>query len=297
MTNEQLVALIRAGENVKENMLQLWQKNKGFIYKIAVRFSGYAELEDLLQESYIGLHEAVFHYDESRDTKFLTCATFWIRQELQRYVENKGGVVRIPSGVQGEIRRYKKIHSEYLKYYGHEPTDLEMRGYLGMGAEKLDQIKTVAKWGKIASLSAPIGEDEDCSLSDVVASDQDMEEDVIKRLDHELMSKSLNEAIDSLPEQQADIMRKRYFERMTLEEVGKSIGFSGGYVRQEEAKAFRRLRTPSRCKVYKSYTEQYISASPIYSVGVGKFQSTWTSATEELALRRCGDTSTSIAYH
>ena len=59
MTNEQLVALIRAGDNEAENMLVLWQQNKGFIYKIAMKYQGYAEIEDLLQEGYLGLCEAV----------------------------------------------------------------------------------------------------------------------------------------------------------------------------------------------------------------------------------------------
>ena len=37
MTNEQLVARIRAGENVSENMLQLWRQVKAFIYILAKR--------------------------------------------------------------------------------------------------------------------------------------------------------------------------------------------------------------------------------------------------------------------
>ena len=43
ITNEQLVARIKAGENTAENMLQLWQQTKAYIYKVAKRYSGYAE--------------------------------------------------------------------------------------------------------------------------------------------------------------------------------------------------------------------------------------------------------------
>lgn len=42
MTNEQLVARIQAGENTAENMLQLWQQTKAYIYKVAKRYSGWA---------------------------------------------------------------------------------------------------------------------------------------------------------------------------------------------------------------------------------------------------------------
>ena len=47
MTNEQLVARIRAGENEAKYMLCLWQQNQGFLHKIAVRYLGFAEIEDL----------------------------------------------------------------------------------------------------------------------------------------------------------------------------------------------------------------------------------------------------------
>ena len=52
MDNEQLVARIRAREDVSDNMLKLWQQNQGFIGKMAARYSSYAEIEDLKQEGY-----------------------------------------------------------------------------------------------------------------------------------------------------------------------------------------------------------------------------------------------------
>ena len=63
MDNEQLVARIRAGEDVSKHMLQLYNQNKGFLAKMAKRYQGFAEMEDLLQEGYIGLSEAVSRYD------------------------------------------------------------------------------------------------------------------------------------------------------------------------------------------------------------------------------------------
>ena len=66
MENEQLVARIQAGEDVAENMLKLYNQNKGFLAKMAKRYQGYAELEDLMQEGYIGLSEAVSHFDANQ---------------------------------------------------------------------------------------------------------------------------------------------------------------------------------------------------------------------------------------
>lgn len=71
MENEQLVARIQAGEDVAENMLKLYDQNKGFIAKVAKKYQGLAELDDLLQEGYIGLSEAVDHFDAGRGVSFI----------------------------------------------------------------------------------------------------------------------------------------------------------------------------------------------------------------------------------
>lgn len=59
MTNEQLVIRIRAGEETAANMLQLWQQDKAFVSKLARRYAGYAEMDDLMQEGYLALCDAV----------------------------------------------------------------------------------------------------------------------------------------------------------------------------------------------------------------------------------------------
>lgn len=76
MTNEQLVVRIQAGEETAANMLQLWQQNKGFVASIAKKYRGYAEMEDLMQEGYIGLNDAVAHYKEGKGALFTSYAAF-----------------------------------------------------------------------------------------------------------------------------------------------------------------------------------------------------------------------------
>lgn len=91
MDNEQLTARIQAGEEVKQNMLALYQQNKGFIHTLARRYSGGAEMEDLLQEGYIALHEAVEQYQESRGMSFINYAAFYIHRRMRACVDNSRG--------------------------------------------------------------------------------------------------------------------------------------------------------------------------------------------------------------
>ena len=287
MTNEQLVALIRAGENEAENMLALWQQNKGFIYKMAMKYQSYAEMEDLNQEGYIGLCEAVNHYEQQQGVSFISYAAFWIKQSMQRYISNCCSVVRIPEFAKSEVQQYKKIVNEYHKWYGKEPTDLEMRSFLGVSKEKLETIKKNALAVNLRSLDECIGgEDEEFTLSDTVASDQNIEDDVIKKLDTAAMKEALWETIDELPgKNMSEVLRYRYLDKMTLKQIGESLGVATERARQIERDAMRKLRIPSRCAPFRGYYEQYLSSSPICHVGVAKFNRTWTSATEHEALR------------
>ena len=199
MTNEQLVARIRAGEDKAENMLALWKQNKGFIYKTAMRFQGYAEIEDLLQEGYLGLCEAVQHYDSEQGVSFITYAAFWIKRAMRRYIDNCCSVVRIPVVAKEEILQYKKIASEYRKWYGHNPTDYEMQSFLDVSREKLETIKKNALTLNLRSLDECIGgEDEEFTLSDTVASDQTVEDDIIRQLDTNSMTEALATSTKSL---------------------------------------------------------------------------------------------------
>lgn len=213
MENEQLVARIKAGIDTAENMLALWQQNKGFVHQMAVKYSNYAEVEDLKQEAYFGLCKAVEHYNADMGVAFINYAALWIKQVMQRYIDNCGGVVRIPVGARGEILKYKKIANEYRKYYGCEPSDSEMRAFLSVSKGKLESIKKSVRMGQIQSLDEPISEEGESSLVDTVSDRSDMEEDVIKRIDTAAMKKALWIAVDKLHPNQSQVIRERYVNR------------------------------------------------------------------------------------
>ena len=286
MTNEQLVALIRAGENETENMLQFWKQNQGFIGKMAMRYSGYAELEDLKQEGYLGLCEAVSHYEPDKGMQFISYAAFWIKNGMRRYAANCRSI-RIPDNVQSEVNEYKKLVSDFRKCYGSEPTDREIRSLLRIDGERLDQIRKAAKMGQIRSLSEPLSsEDGDAELSDTVSDEYDLEMDVAQRLDFQSMSETLWETVDKLPEHEQFIIRQRFENGKTLKETGELMDISINTVRQSEHKAMRTLRLPSRSKKFRSYYEEYLAPAEIHHVGLESFKTTWTSEVEREVMRR-----------
>ena len=285
MDNEQLVARIRAGEDVAKNMLELYNQNRGFIVKVAKRYQGFAEMEDLLQEGYIGLSEAVRHYDADKNSSFIHYAAFWIRQSMSRYVDNCGSVVRIPVQARGEIREYNRVVREYRKYYGEWPSDCALCRLLGVTREKLQEIRKSVQIGQMRSLSEVLGGDgEEFTLEDSIASDQDLEGDAIREADTAAMKRDLWVAVDSLPGGLPEVIKKRFLDGRTLKEISQEWGVTYSKVHDIQNKALRTLRQPGISRKYRRYYEEYISAECCYHVGVESFQRTWTSEVEREVL-------------
>lgn len=285
MDNEQLVARIQSGDNEAENMLQLWKQNKGFIAMIARRYSAGAEMEDLEQEGYIALCEAVQHYDPDRGKSFIGYAAFWIKRRMRICADNSR-TVRLSFNAGDEVRQYQKLMREYRQEYGCDPSDRELCGFLYVSREKLNQIRKAAQMGNVRSLDEPVqGLEGDINIGDMVSSGEDIEEDVIRRLDREQMSREIWLAVDQLPGDLPAAVRFRYQEGLTLEKTGQALGVNRERVRQLERKALRMLRLPRRCEKFRAYHEEYLSAASIHHVGVQRYLETWESEVEREALR------------
>lgn len=284
-TNECIVAAVQAGVNEAENMLELWRQNKGFIAMMARRYSAGAEMEDLEQEGYIALCEAVQHYDLARGMSFISYAAFWIKRRMRSCADNSR-TVRLSFNAGDEVRQYQKIMREYRQEYGCDPSDWELCGFLCVSRKKLDQIRKAAQMGNIRSLDESIqGMDGDISIGDTVASGEDMEEETIQEIDKEQIKRELWLAVDQLPGNLPTAVRLRYENGLTLEKTGQALGVNRERARQLESKAMRILRQPHRCRVFRAYFEGYLSAAPIHHVGVKRYLETWESEVEREALR------------
>lgn len=86
VTNEELVIRIKAGIDTGMNMLQLYEQTRLFICGIAKRYKGLAEFDDLQQEGYLALYDAIDGFQPEKGYKFLTYAGYWIAQRIQRYI-------------------------------------------------------------------------------------------------------------------------------------------------------------------------------------------------------------------
>jgi RNA polymerase primary sigma factor len=283
MSNEQLVLRIQAGEDVAANGEALYLQNKGLIYAVAKRYTGYGELEDLTQEGYFGFHKAVWRFDPAAGASFSAYAVLWIRQAIQRYLHNRADAIRIPVHRQEQIRRYHKAVSEYQALYGADPSDEEIRRQMGVGREAFPRIRLAALMTRPASLDAPLSDEGDACLRDTIADAGDRTEDVIEGVANAQLREELWAEVDALEPSLAALIRGRYQERRTLRALGGELGVSNTLVKVRERKALVLLRR--RWKV-KQLAEAYeIAWSKAYhGSGIQSFQRTWTSSTERAAM-------------
>lgn len=289
MENEELVVRIQAGENVTENMELLYSQIQSYIRSIAWRYRDTGEMEDLMQEGYLALYPAIENYDPAAGCKFLTYASRWIRQGMQRYLQNNGSCMRLPVQCLEQIRKMKKYQSDYEKEYGREPSAVEIARFMWLTLEQVRALQENACMANLRSLDAPVvGADgtEDATVGDLVAAAGNQEEDILDRMEKESLCCTLWSCVDSLPEIQAEVIRSRYQGKFTLRECAASCGLTVAAARQQHDKALRSLRSGENGKLLRAFLpeDSWIYSNALIGGSVGHFARTWTSSTERVAL-------------
>lgn len=224
MDNETLVKLIQQGQNVKENMGKLYEQNKGLIYHIIKRYAYIdcmTDTEDLMQQAYIFLVEAVEGYEPRTDALFFTYAAKVISSKIKRYLDETGRSMRIPVHMQEKIYKYHQIRSHFLGEFDREPTDQEYQLYMELSEKQLASLRKYMRITALKSIEEPIGEE--LTISDtIVDSGADMEA-VEQDIDNERLSVTLWEAVGAAISniQDLQVLEDRYKNGCTLKECGK----------------------------------------------------------------------------
>lgn len=284
MDNEQLVTRINAGIDTAENMLQLYKQMKGLIYSIAKKYSGYAELEDLTQEGYIALCEAVRHYKPAAGAKFSSYAAVVIRRHMQRYVY-RNSTLSMPEHMAVLLSQYRQLCSAFEARYDRQPSEVEVARFLSVRQEQAALLRKTAGISHVISLDSPIDEEDgEATICDTVHGAYDTEQEAVEDVYQDQMQRVVWEAVDRLPGQQAEVIRCRYAEDMTLQAVGDRIGATRERVRQEESKGMRALRNREMFLELHAVYNDSIYSKAIKGNGVSRFATTWTSSTERVAL-------------
>lgn len=288
MSNEELVKKIQQGINQTDNMELLYTQNRGFIYKIAQRRAyNQDDIEDLLQEAYFGLYEAVKRYEDTAGVLFMSYAGYWIKSAIVRYLEDNGRTVRIASGTYNKIIQYEKLVSTFEMQLMRKPTDKELRGHLGVRQEALERIKKAYnEFYSMGSLDKPVSmEDGEMQLGDIIADPNiDVENSVINEMMEDSRRTELWEIVkaNTSPEENK-VIECMYKGKMSLEATGDEIKQSRDRARTIKEKALRKLRRP---RISRQLEEKFeINISRVYKGSFESFKNTGYSIVEDIAIK------------
>lgn len=281
MTNEKLVALIKQGDN--GFFEQLYKQNYGIIYNYARKFSAYAEFEDLIQEGYIALVNAVNAFDGAQGYKFITYLTKALTSHFYRYCNKNQTAVHIPEYMLKQIAQLQSFKSDFIKLNQKEPLRADYTDALKITDEQLDNLLFAMKSANIASLDEPIENDGEDTVIDLISDGNSLEDKITDADEEQYIHETLTECVNKLREAQRDIIHKRYFENMTQSQIAAIRGCSSTNIANIERKALNALQEDIQLQsLYLSCYDCYSA----YHYSVQRFKDSGMSATEYVVERK-----------
>ena len=237
----------KKGEEAKEKLVTA---NLRFVVSVAKQYQHQGvPLSDLINEGNLGLITAADKFDETRGFKFISYAIWWIRQSILQSIAEYSSIVRRPQSQIAISNKIKNATNEFIQKYQRYPSAEELSDIISLEIDKIE--KAIQAEAHVASIDAPITEDEGTTMADMISSSSDYASD--RKVDYDSMCNDLMQVLTSILNERERIIVIQSFgigcPERGLDAIGNDLGLTRERVRQIRERGLDKVRKSPKSRL------------------------------------------------
>lgn len=246
----ELAQIIRkGGKKGEEAKNKLVTANLRFVVSVAKQYQHQGvPLSDLINEGNLGLITAANKFDETRGFKFISYAIWWIRQSILQSIADYSNMVRRPQSQIAISNKIKNATNEFIQKQQRYPSAEELSDIISLEIDKIE--KAIQCEAHVASIDAPISEDEGTTVADMMSSSSEYATD--RKVDHDSMCSDLMQVLCTvLNDRERTIVIQSFgigCQERALDDIGYDMGLTRERVRQIRERGLDKMRKSSKSR-------------------------------------------------
>lgn len=229
---------------------QLVRAHLRYVVASALKYRRYGvPLNELVAEGNFGLVHALSKFDPDRGFRFVTYAAYWIRAYILNYILRSWSMVGSGSGAL-RSKTFFKLRRERVKLANLigdvDEAEEELAKRMNVSREQLTQMLRRLE-ARDVSLDAKVFDDNSTTLIDTLPSKEESQEEHVFRSETETERADwVRNAVSQLDRRERYIVEQRLMadseDKLSLAEIGRSLGVSRERARQLENRAKLKLK-------------------------------------------------------
>ena len=237
----------KKGEEAKEKLVTA---NLRFVVSVAKQYQHQGvPLSDLINEGNLGLMTAADKFDETRGFKFISYAIWWIRQSILQSIAEYSSIVRRPQSQIAISNKIKNATNEFIQKNLRYPSAEELSDIISLEIDKIE--KAIQAEAHVASIDAPITEDEGTTMADMMSSSSDYASD--RKVNYDSMCNDLMQVLTSILNERERIIVIQSFgigcPERGLDAIGNDLGLTRERVRQIRERGLDKVRKSPKSRL------------------------------------------------
>jgi RNA polymerase primary sigma factor len=243
-------AIRRGGEKGQQAKDMLVKSNLRFVVSVAKQYQNMGvPLGDLINEGNIGLITAADRFDDTRGFKFISYAIWWIRQSIITALGEYGSLIRKPQSQVAISNKIKTATNEFVQTHQRYPSAEELSELISLEIDKIE--KAIQADAYIASMDAPMAEEDGLTMADLLSSDSRYSAD--HKVEYDSMCSELMQVLSSVLNERERMIVVQSFgigcPERGLEDIGSEIGLTRERVRQIRMRSIEKVRNSSKSRL------------------------------------------------